>query len=227
MVPILEGAGLTGGEEPVPVLCGPKVSPLALAAWRRRGVVPLLFRNGHSQIKDRMARRAVPAGVEESGHFYHLLRREGVTAVLENSLLTLLLFARGWRDEPDLPCRLRALQGDSCTTGEFNYRFADDGRRDAALARVVDRFAARGASTRTTSDAGEDLGGTILSHQVDLEGGRVALGPGWFRGYLRVATNEAGVVRSYFTGANRALLAQIEAEARQILGAEHGGRVVD
>ena len=36
------------------VLYDPKVNPLALAEWGKLGVAPVLFRNGHSQIKDYM-----------------------------------------------------------------------------------------------------------------------------------------------------------------------------
>ena len=36
------------------VLFDPKVNPLALAEWGKLGVSPVLFRNGHSQIKDYM-----------------------------------------------------------------------------------------------------------------------------------------------------------------------------
>jgi phosphomannomutase len=56
---------------PIPVLYDPKVSPLALAEWGRLGALPVLFKKGHSQIKDYMTQIGAIAAAEESGHYYH------------------------------------------------------------------------------------------------------------------------------------------------------------
>ena len=66
-VPVLETAlrssSATGRP---PVLYDPKVNPLALQEWARLGIEPSLFRNGHSQIKQRMQGVGALAAVEES-----------------------------------------------------------------------------------------------------------------------------------------------------------------
>ncbi len=63
-MPILRAAGVSGG---APVLYDPKVSPLALAEWGRLGVTPVLFRNGHSQIKDYLRQLDAPAAARNRG----------------------------------------------------------------------------------------------------------------------------------------------------------------
>src|SRR5690606_11817345 len=93
-VPILEAVLQTGqpGARPTgaPVLYDPKVSPLALAQWGRLGVQPVLFRNGHSQIKDYMSRIGALAAAEESGRYYHRITMGDLSISGENSLLTIL-----------------------------------------------------------------------------------------------------------------------------------------
>ena len=56
---------------------------------------------------------------------------------------------------------------------------------------------------------------------------QVELKPGWFAGYLRVATNEKGVVRSYFSAGDKEAGGVIEKQAREILGTGFGGVVVE
>ena len=55
---------------------------------------------------------------------------------------------------------------------------------------------------------------------IDLEAG-------WFSGYVRMATNEKSVVRSYFSADRPNDLARIEAEARHLLADKFNGRVID
>jgi len=223
-VPILRAAGVSGG---APVLYDPKVSPLALAEWGRLGVTPVLFRNGHSQIKDYLRQLDAPAAAEESGHYYHRLTLDDVTVYSENSALTILLFLKAIHQEPELMRRLRDLQDQVFTTGEFNYQFADDTARDAALAAVVEHLVGQGASAVTHTPDGIDLEGTVLSLGVTLEPDNVGLEDGWFSGYLRVATNEKGVVRSYFSAGETAVGRRVEEETRAILAERFGGKVVE
>ena len=88
---LLDGGALKAGAK---VLYDPKVNPLALAEWGQLGVEPVLFRNGHSQIKDYMNRIGAGSGAEESGHYYHDLRYEGLKISGENSIVTILLFLK-------------------------------------------------------------------------------------------------------------------------------------
>ena len=226
-IAVLQAAGLAGRDEAPPVLHDPKVSPLALAEWGRLGVRPVLFRNGHSQIKDYMQRIGATAAAEESGHYGHELKLGNLTVCSENSALTVLLFLRAVHDDPGLMDRLRAWQDQVFTTGEFNYQFADDTVRDAALAAVIAHFVAEGAQTVTHTPDGIDLEGTVLSRGVHLEPGHVALDAGWYSGYLRVATNEKAVVRSYFSAGATLHGQRVEQATRRILAEQFGGQVID
>ncbi|MBI5832422.1 MAG: hypothetical protein HZB16_08965 [Armatimonadetes bacterium] len=223
-LPIIAAAQVPAG---APVLYDPKVSPLALAEWGKLGVKPVLFRNGHSQIKDYMHQIGAPAAAEESGHYYHELKLDGLTVSSENSVLTVLLFLRAVAADPGLMDRLRALQDQVFTTGEFNYQFADNETRDAAMAAVIAHFVAEGADTVTHTPDGIDLEGTVLNRGVHLEPGRVGLDEGWYSGYLRVATNEKGVVRSYFSAGDTTHGRRVETETRHMLADQFGGQVIE
>jgi phosphomannomutase len=225
-VPILKACGVDPAN-PVPVLYDPKVSPLALAEWGKLGARCTLFRNGHSQIKDYMTQVGALAAAEESGHYYHRLTLDGLTIAGENSLITVLLFLNALHHRPSLMDELWALQDRVFTTGEFNYQFPDDAVRDQALDAVIQHFVVDGASTVTATPEGIDLQGTCLSRGVRLDPGAVRLEPGWYAGYLRVATNEKGVVRSYFSAADAPVGREVERQARAILGKRYGGRVID
>jgi hypothetical protein len=60
-----------------------------------------------------------------------------------------------------------------------------------------------------------------------LTPGAVRLDEGWFSGYLRVATNEKGVVRSYFSAGDTANGQRIEREARSLLESRFKGVIVE
>ncbi|MBI4579574.1 MAG: hypothetical protein HY718_07730 [Planctomycetes bacterium] len=210
-----------------PALYDPKVNLLALAEWSSIGVRPVLFRNGHSQIKDYMRRVGAVAGVEESGHYYHRLRLGDLVVWCENSILTVLQFLRALREGPELMDELWAMQGRVRTTGELNYQFPDDATRDQALGALIHHFLADGARTVTATPEGIDLHGTVVSRGVIIDDAGVRLEPAWYTGYLRVATNEKGVVRSYFSSADPNRIEQIESVVRGILANELGGNLID
>ncbi len=216
----------SGATTPVPVLYDPKVNPLALAEWGKLGVHPVLFRNGHSQIKEYMQRIGALAAAEESGHYYHRLTLGSLTASCENSILTVLLLLEALHQEPGVMDRLWDLEEQVATTGEMNYQFQSDEIRDQAMASVIEHFTQEGAAATTTTPDGIDLAGTVLSRGVQLDSDAVKLDSGWYSGYLRLATNEKGVVRSYFSAADRNTLARLEGEARQILE-RFEGQVID
>ena len=227
-IPVLQAClASTTTARTVPVLYDPKVNPLALAQWCKLGVEPVLFRNGHSQIKERMQQIGALAAAEESGHYYHRVTEGDLTVSCENSLLTVLLFLRAVKSQPDLMDRLWALQQQVATTGEFNYQFADDDTRDRAMVAVIDDMTSQGADATTTSSDGTDLAGTVLTRGVRRDDADLALDPGWFSGYLRIATNENAVVRSYYSAGDPEVLARIESRTRDILANRFGGCVID
>jgi phosphomannomutase len=208
-------------------LYDPKVNPLALREWGSLNVRPVLFRNGHSQIKDYMRRIGAVAAAEESGHYYHRITMGDLAVCCENSILTALLFLGAMKSQPELLDELWSMQSAVRTTGEFNYQFPDDDTRDRALAAVIGHVVGQGAATVTATPDGIDLQGTVVSKGVTIDDAGVHLEPGWYSGYLRHATNEKGVVRSYFSAADPALIERLEADARRILSEDFRGVVID
>ncbi len=228
-VPVLKSCLLTADQSKAapPVLYDPKVSPLALAEWGKLGARPVLFRNGHSQIKDYMTTITALAAAEESGHYYHRLRLGDLVISGENSALTVLLMAQSLHADRDLMNRLWAMQDQVVTSGEFNYQFPDDATRDRALKAVIDHFVRDKADIATTTADGIDLQGTCVNKGVKLDPGSVALAAGWYSGYFRVATNERGVVRSYVSAGEKATGQAAESICREILGGTFKGQVVE
>lgn len=227
-VAILRACGLeqSGGQRPA-VLYDPKVNPLALEAWARLGVTPTLFRNGHSQIKERMRQVGAVAAAEESGHYYHRITLGELTTACENSVLTAMLVLGALHADAKLADALWSMQDRVRTTGEFNYQFDSDDVRDRAMARLVQMCVDDGATTTTATPDGVDLEGTVLRKGVRDGADGIALDAQWYSGYVRVATNERCVVRSYFSAPQADVLARIEAAARDVLAKEFGGRVIE
>jgi phosphomannomutase len=226
-VPILQSClASTSLKSPV-ALYDPKVSPLALAEWGKLGAKPVLFRNGHSQIKDYMTKLTAIAAAEESGHYYHRMSLGDLTISGENSCLTILLLARAIVRDAQLMPRLWSMETQIVTTGEFNYQFADDAQRDAALDAVISLFTQDGATTATTTDDGIDLQGTCVARGVTLTPGAAKLASAWYSGYFRVATNEKGVVRSYLSAGDPKVGQTIEQKTRDLLEARFGGKRVE
>ena len=223
-VPVLQAVG-NARPDGRPVLYDPKVNPLALTEWHKLNVRPVLFRNGHSQIKDYMRRVGALAGAEESGHYYHELRLGDLKISGENSLLTLLLFLSALKKNPGLMDHLWALQAQIFTTGEFNYAFSDDATRDRALEAAVIFCTGKGASKTSTTPDGFDLQGTVLHQGVAPDTGRLA--PDWYSGYIRIATNEKGVVRSYLSAGEAEVGEKLEQEIRHIYEEQFGGEVIE
>jgi phosphomannomutase len=224
-LPILQclyGRGAPG--DSARVLFDPKVDPIALAQWARLGIKPILFRNGHSQIKEHMRRLDALAGVEESGHYYHRLLHDTKVIYVENSLITILLFLWSVKEHPSLLPALWTLQKKVFTTGEFNYQLASERLRDAAMAKALESLHAEGAALVTRTAEGIDLTGALFTRGIDLETGK--LQAGWYQGYLRIATNERAVVRSYLSADTAGLGRQKEKALREIYES-FGGRVID
>ena len=227
-IPILRACGFDGELLGRPaVLYDPKINPLALAEWHKLDVRPVLFRNGHSQIKDYMRTTGAMIAAEESGHYYHNLTMGPYVVAVENSVLTTLLVLAQVKQDPGLLDRLWSLQQTVHTTGEFNYQFAGDDVRDQALSAVIRHFAGQGAAAATTTADGIELQGTMLNLGIGGNGDGIRLTNGWFSGYLRIATNENSVVRSYFSAAEAGRLKQIETETRRILADQFKGQIID
>ena len=207
------------------VLHDPKVNPLALAEWCELGARPLLFRNGHSQIKDYMRRIGAIAAAEESGHYYHQFSLGDLTVSAENSLITILLFLDAVKGNPGLLDDLWILQKRISTSGEFNYAFVDEQTRDLAMASAVACCIGEGAEATTATADGIDFQGTAISRGVDLVTG--ALEPDWYSGFIRISATERGAVRAYFTAGDASIGQAVENEIRIIFGERFSGQVID
>jgi len=223
---LLAGGSVSGtaSSESPKIIYDPKVNPLALVEWEKLDIKPVLFGNGHSQIKEHMRRIGALAAVEESGHYYHSLTAEGLTFFAENSLVTVLLLAKALKENPELMGNMWSLQDRVFTTGEINYQMADDETRDRALQAVLQYFKDDHAVLVSETEEGIDLLGTVVSRGVDLDAGK--LESDWYNGYLRAATNEKSVFRFYLSAGIFDLGRQIEQRIRDILG-RYPGNAID
>jgi len=218
----LSATGTASAESPK-IIYDPKVNPLALVEWEKLDVKPVLFGNGHSQIKEHMRRTGALAAVEESGHYYHNLTAEGMTFFAENSLVTVFLLVKALKDNPALMGSMWALQDRVFTTGEINYQMADDETRDRALQAVLQYFKDDHAVLVCETEEGIDLLGTVVRRGVDLDTGK--LQSHWYSGYIRAATNEKSVLRFYLSAGSFDLGRQIEQRIRDILGRYRGNAI--
>lgn len=208
-------------------LFDPKVSPSALTDWRRLGFAPEIYRNGHSQIKDHMARINAVAAIEESGHYYHAIRFEGVEAYMEHSLLTTLLFLTECATHPETIDHAWHLQRRIRSSGEVNYQFVDDTTRDKAMESVLRFFRRDGATCQTTADDGESLGGTRVLKGICEHVDASSEATTWYNGFIRISTNEKAVLRVFVSSDSEPEEQRLESEIRAILGQAFSGRCVD
>jgi len=228
MIPILNSilAKFPGASRPK-ILYDPKVNPLALAKWAELNTEPVLFRNGHSQIKGYLKEINGLAGAEESGHFYHKLPHGKLLVSGENSLFTILLFLLAVKNQKELLSQVREMQDQVYVSGEFNFQFPDDHIRDQAQAAVIHIFESDRASMSTQSENGIDLEGTVVYRGVHLENGNVTLEKRWYSAYIRTATNEKGVVRSYISACNAVYGEALKNKIIQILKFEYQGDEIE
>lgn len=204
----------------------PKVNPLALNEWKNSGIIPRLFRNGHSQIKEYMRDIDAIAAIEESGHYYHKLKLENNIMYGENSLVTILLFLKSVKNDSLIMNRLWNLQNNIFTTGEFNYSFENSENRDEAMKDIEKYFIQKNAEIKTKSMEGVDLQGTILYKGINLDEDDTEVSDGWYSGYFRVSTTEEKIFRSYLSSGNTDIGKGIE---NDIIGIcqKHAGRQVE
>ena len=200
MIPILKSI-LEKGPRAVrqKILYDPKVNPMALSKWAELNAEPILFRNGHSQIKGHMKEIGALAGAEESGHFYHKLPIGNLQVSGENSLYTILLFLQAIHNQKEILPQVRTMQDQIYTSGEFNYHFPDDKIRDSALQAIIRFFESQKAELATRSEDGIELEGTVVYKGVYKQDGLITLEKEWYSAYVRTSTNQKGIIRSYIS----------------------------
>jgi phosphomannomutase len=209
------------------VLYDPKVNPMALLKWAELNAEPVLFRNGHSQIKAFMKETNALAGAEESGHFYHRLPLESMVVSGENSLYTILLFLKSVYENNAIIKEIRALQDEIYTSGEFNFEFKSDSVRDQAMSAVISLFEQDRARMTTHSENGDDLEGTVIYKGIDLQSEKIQLSHDWYAAYVRTATNEKGVVRSYISSSSEANGKKLKDKICQLLTKQFEGKEIE
>ncbi|MGC4068553.1 MAG: hypothetical protein QM784_28665 [Polyangiaceae bacterium] len=184
-IPMLEeGLARLGDPRNVPVLYDPKVSPVALVEWAKRGALPRLYRNGHSQIKDHMLEIGARLAAEESGHYYHVFESGGHRVAVENALVSILSFLARIAKHRSTLEELFALEASVFTTGEFNYQFTSDTVRDEALASTVALLCAHGARAQEHADDGSDCRRHSDRERGALRRGQRRTGSGLVHGFL-------------------------------------------
>lgn len=217
-IPILESVlAENTGNGIQKVLYDPKVNPMALLKWAELNVEPVLFRNGHSQIKAYIKQIGAIAGAEESGHFYHQLPMENIRISGENSLYTILLFLKSVHKNKAIINEIRTLQDTIYASGEFNFEFRNDTVRDEAMQAIINLFESDGAKLTTHSENGDDLEGTVVYKGIEHQVGKMTLTDNWYAAYIRIATNEKGVVRSYISSCDSKVGNQLQQRIVRLL----------
>ncbi len=228
MIPILRSIlSESGNEQRQKVLYDPKVNPLALLKWAELNAEPVLFRNGHSQIKSFMKQSGSIAGAEESGHFYHRLPYRDLVISGENSLYTILLLLKSVHKNKSVIKDIRKLEDQIFTSGEFNFEFSDDSIRDTAMNAVIEIFSTDKALLRTHSENGDDLEGTVVYKGISFESGKIILQDDWYAAYVRTATNEKGVVRSYISSCNNLVGEKLQKKIVSLLTDQFNGKEIE
>ena len=228
MIPILNSIlSQSGSKSPQKVLYDPKVNPMALLKWAELNAEPVLFRNGHSQIKAFMKEIGALAGAEESGHFYHRLPLGEMVVSGENSLYTILLFLKSVHQNKAIISEVRTLQNQIYTSGEFNFEFADDVIRDQALNSVIAIFENDQARLTTHSENGDDLEGTVVYKGIERQSGKIILKDDWYAAYVRTATNEKGVVRTYISSCEEKVGRGLQEKIVSLLSGQFKGKEIE
>jgi hypothetical protein len=122
---------------------------------------------------------------------------------------------------------IRALQDTIYTSGEFNYKFKDDTIRDLAMNAVISLFESEKALLKTYSENGDDLGGTVVYKGIELHTGKMKLKEDWYAAYVRIATNEKGVVRSYISSCNIETGLKLREKIGRLLTEQFGGKQIE
>jgi len=207
-------------------LCDPKVDPPSLDYWSSLGYTPILFRNGHSQIKDYMRNNNIAVAAEESGHYYHRIKKGNITIFCENSLLTILLFLKAVHEDPSLFSKMREINKSVHTSGEINYHFPTDSERDKAISLAVSLLEEDDAFISHTTTEGIELQGIAFKKGINPATKQIEE-TGWYSGFYRVSTNEKSVARYYLSSDSEKVLKHLSNQIRIICEKELCGMKVE
>ena len=207
-------------------LCDPKVAPPSLDYWSSLGYTPILFRNGHSQIKDYIRNQNIAVAAEESGHYYHRIKKNNITIFCENSLLTILLFLKAVHEDPSLLSKMREIDRSVHTTGEINYQFSTDSERDEAISLAASILTEDNALISHTTNEGIELQGIAFTKGINPVT-KLIEDNDWYSGFYRVSTNEKSVARYYLSSGSEKVLKHLFSQIRIICEKELCGMKVE
>ena len=145
----------------------------------------------------------------------------------ENSLYTILLFLKSVQENKSIISEIRTLQDQIYTSGEFNFEFANDIIRDQAMNAIISLFKSDQARLTTHSENGDDLEGTVVYKGVDHVNGKISLTDDWYAAYVRTATNEKGVVRSYISSCTDEKGKKLRGKIERILKEQFSGKEIE
>jgi hypothetical protein len=92
---------------------------------------------------------------------------------------------------------------------------------------VIALFEKDGAVLTTHSENGDDLEGTVVYKGVESANGKVALHQKWYSAYIRTATNEKGVVRSYLSSCDHQVGKMLQEKIVRILTDNFRGKEIE
>jgi phosphomannomutase len=139
------------------VIADVKASQVLFDHIAANGGNPIMWRTGHSPIKQKMAETGAPLAGEMSGHIFFADRYYGFDDGLYAAVRLIDTVARSGRSAADLRASLRQM----VNTPELRFECADDRKFDV-VAEVADRLRSDGADV------------------VDIDGVRVNTADGWW-----------------------------------------------
>ena len=92
---------------------------------------------------------------------------------------------------------------------------------------MINIFENERARQSTKSESGIDLEGTVVYKGVMIEKGNVTLENRWYAAYIRTATNENGIVRSYISACDAVCGEEIKNKIVHILKKEYRGKEIE
>ncbi|MBM3490837.1 MAG: phosphomannomutase/phosphoglucomutase [Alphaproteobacteria bacterium] len=175
------------------VIADVKASQVLFDEIAKAGGKPLMYRTGHSLIKNKMRETGAPLAGEMSGHIFFADRYYGFDDAIYAAVRLLDVLARG---EQDLAgCRDRLPQ--IINTPEIRFDCADI-RKFAVVAEVKERLAKAGARVN------------------DIDGVRVSTADGW---WLLRASNTQPVLVARCEASDAGGLERMKAAVREVLQA--------
>ena len=99
--------------------------------------------------------------------------------------------------------------------------------RDRALNSVIAIFENDQARLTTHSENGDDLEGTVVYKGIERQSGKIILKDDWYAAYVRTATNEKGVVRTYISSCEEKVGRGLQEKIVSLLSGQFKGKEIE